>query len=228
MRLIAKFVRLLSSILLLALSILVSPITFSNDGTKDEVNISLLSTGSQQEISNHLDVLRKQFHRRPVIEIAQDIWEINKVKYPDFKWELFEKDQIRAKAAEILVQAVRNNLSNYDLQEIRRFALEMLTTTNISDKLSAITLIGLIENPEDVPKLVAVAADGKDPVFNEVVGILSTMCIKDAEPALTDLLNSDADFARKEGLSARVAAIKKFKVENSLCAKKSGSLIPTP
>lgn len=217
----SKLQFLLIILLVGAIALTISAMFFNGPADKGEY-LRVLSTGSQEDILDVIDSFRKNFYRRPVIQIATDIWEVRKDKYPEFEWNILEKDLVRLRISEVLVQAVRNRFIDYDLSSIRAYALERLSSGDLDEQIEAITIIGLIENEADVDRLVELASDGKDPIFTEVVGVLSTMCIQKAQAALNKLIETDTNAARKQELSARVAAIRRFKEEKSLCKKEPG------
>jgi hypothetical protein len=100
---------------------------------------------------------------------------------------VMRSDIVRLELANVLVQANNNGFIKIDVEEIRKYAKEVIAGPNDDAKAIAIETLGLTRNADDIPLFKRIALEENSLTFVEAVLALNQSCEKRAKVALAEI-----------------------------------------
>lgn len=134
--------------------------------------------------------LRQMLVPENVLPFLKDVWERNTNKYPHLSWRTLDDDLIRLRLANVLLQARRNRLIEFDASAMQTLSREKIRAREISVSHEAIRNLAYFDDPQDVEILLSLATEEDPRTYRPTVLSLIFMCIDLATAALDRLQTS--------------------------------------
>src|SRR5271166_2444259 len=97
-----------NGIMLALITIALAPPAFGEETGKGAALLAALRAQKLDDTSDVLNQVKKAQQKGDVLPLLVDLWENDKVKYPDLPWNFVDLDAVRINIADVLVQAYRN------------------------------------------------------------------------------------------------------------------------
>lgn len=180
---------------------LASGLAFSISGAlaglpRDDVSVAVLkqaiNAGDELGVNRALSGVRRRvsWEKRADPEMMAflwDLWSGQKDRHPDVKWRMLERGSIVVMVASALVFLTVRGMYETDLAPFRAYARNLVPEPNLLVSSQAMSILEMIDDPDDVPLVYAGALEEGDSKFRVAVLTLAGMCNAAASEALSRL-----------------------------------------
>lgn len=184
--------------------------------TNDELKMTFES-GNVDQIIESLNAVKRMNYQGSILELLRAIWDNAEGVSANFPEHVNQLPIIRMEVANVLLQAERNGLIEFDTAEARAESLVHIHSQDIALLGVTISNLAIIDNDEDVELLKSIAARRNQSTFRRVVLGLATMCSERASDALDDLTPTALSMGELEFLNERRQSMSE--IRHILCDK---------
>ncbi len=176
-----------------------------------------LKTRNIDRIIVTLNAIKRMRYQGQILPYIEDLWYLKRDRYPDLPWDVIESDIIKVELADILLQAERNGFIDIETLQIHSYLSSRLDTSDVLVIRNSILALGTIDDPSDVPRILALAKRQKEGIFHAAVLTLAEMCNSSAKVALDHLEHEITDVELLEFLVSTREKIDRMKTAGRLC-----------
>lgn len=184
--------RFSANLLLVVLSTILFAVATTAHGADGFITVARfkedLRSKNYDVIIESFNTIKRMRYKGEILPFIRDLWDFREDRYPELPWDVIRLPVMRVEVADVLLQARRNRLIEIDDAEVRSFVKEMLKSDDVQVKSHAIRVLGITDDPEDVPLIFKLGAETENPtVFRSVVVTLVGMCSEEAKDAFDEL-----------------------------------------
>ncbi|MBT7952458.1 MAG: HEAT repeat domain-containing protein [Gammaproteobacteria bacterium] len=121
-------------------------------------------------LSNTMHALYSMRWQRVIVYLLNDLWKLDKNKYPDLAWNLIEKPPVR-----IALASTINRIQIHDTKEYKDYIRAHKYDEHEFHRAQVIISLGLNKNPKDVPYLQEMGEGNNNYVAQSAITALALM-----------------------------------------------------
>jgi hypothetical protein len=144
------------------------------------------------------------------------VWSRNRTSYPTLAWREVDAPSVRVAIADALLHAVRNDVADVPIAEIRSELTSYLDARDNDVVRHALSALSLLDDETDVPAIEAIAKEQYPPTFRAAVIAMAFMCNAEAGRAL-DRLSAELAPENKSIMEEIRARMTAFAKETGVC-----------